>query len=212
MKYFIHLTTLFIVFSANAQTNLYTNPDFETIAAEHNIIAIIPFKTTVKLRPKAMKNMNEDDFIELQVKESENLQASMYSWFLKRKKRGSLSVDVQNNFKTNAILKKNEITNENLDSYTPEELAKLLDVDAVIMGTFQTNKPMSAGAAIALRMLLGAYAATNEAKINMFIYNAEDGKLLINYNKRVAGSLFSSSDDLVNILMRKASRRIAYCK
>ena len=80
------------------------------------------------------------------------------------------------------------------------------------MGTFQTNKPMSAGAAIALRMLLGAYAATNEAKINMFIYNAEDGKLLINYNKRVAGSLFSSSDDLVNILMRKASRRIAYCK
>ena len=61
-------------------------------------------------------------------------------------------------------------------------------------------------------MLLGVYAATNEAKINMFIYNAVDGKLLINYTIRVAGSLFSSSDDLVNILMRKASRRIAYCK
>ena len=51
-----------------------------------------------------------------------------------------------------------------------------------------------------------------QKKINMLIYNAVDGKLLINYTIRVAGSLFSSSDDLVNILMRKASRRIAYCK
>lgn len=212
MKYFLYLTTLLIAFSANAQTNLYTDPDFETIAADHNIIAIIPFKTTVKLRPKDMKKMSGEDLNELQGNESENLQASMYSWFLKRKKRGSLSVEVQNNSKTNAILRKNQITNENLDSYTPEELAKLLEVDAVIMGTYQTNKPMSQGAAIALNLLLGAYGATNEAKINMFIYNAVDGKLLINYTKRVSGNLFSSSDDLVNVLMRKASRRIAYCK
>ena len=46
----------------------------------------------------------------------------------------------------------------------------------------------------------------------MSIYNAADGEILANYNKKVRGSIGSDNDDLVNIIMRKASRRIAYTK
>ena len=46
----------------------------------------------------------------------------------------------------------------------------------------------------------------------MSVNNAGTGELLWNYNKRVSGSLGSSNDQLINTLMRKASRRLAYTK
>lgn len=78
------------------------------------------------------------------------------------------------------------------------------------MGTFETNKPMSEGASVALGVLVGFYGSTNKAIINLSIYNADQGELLVNYNKAVSGSIGSSTEDLINILMRKASRRISY--
>ena len=41
---------------------------------------------------------------------------------------------------------KDGITNENYEQYIHSELAKILEVDAIIMGTVQTNKSMSEGA------------------------------------------------------------------
>ena len=121
-------------------------------------------------------------------------------------------VDVKDVSATNALLAKKGITYDNIDEYTPTEIAKILEVDAIIKGTFQTNKPMSDGASIALGLLVGFYGPTNKATINMFIYNAEDGKILVNYNKGVSGTIGSSTDQLINIVMRKASRRIPYTK
>ena len=121
-------------------------------------------------------------------------------------------VKVQDIITTTAILKKNEINIDNIDSYTPKELAQLLEVDAVIMGTFDTNKPMSEAASAVLLVFVGFGGVTNNAVLNMFIYNGADGELLINYNKRVSGSIGSSTEGLINTLMRKASRRISYSK
>jgi len=61
-------------------------------------------------------------------------------------------------------------------------------------------------------LLIGFWGATNSATINLNIYNALDGILLIFHNKKVRGSIGSDNDDLINTLMRKASRRIAYTK
>ncbi len=198
-----------IVFS---QTQLYENPKFDEIAKDHKIIGIIPFKASVTLRPKQMKEMTTEQLNKMEISEGEGIQSALYSWFLRREKRGTLTVKVQDISITNAKLKKAGITIDNYQEYTPSELAKLLEVDAIIMGTFETTKPMSEGASVALGLLVGFYGSTNKAVLNLFIYNAKDGELLVNYNKAVAGSIGSSTDDLVNKLMRKASRRIAYTK
>ena len=199
--------------NANAQTNLYANPDFEAIAKEHKIIAVVPFKTQVKLRPKQMKDMTTEQLHRLEKAEGEGIQTAMYSWFLKRKKRGKLqSIEVQDPRTTTAILGRNDINYDNITNYTPQELAELLEVDAVISGEFETNKPMSEGASAALGILIGFWGSTNNAVINMSVHNAADGVLLWNYNKKVRGSIGSSPEDLINILMRKASRRLAYTK
>lgn len=196
-----------------AQTNLYENPEFDKIAESHKIIAIVPFKTQVKLRPKQMKDMTGEQLQRLEKAEGEGIQSAMYSWFLKRKKRGDLqTLEVQDPKVTTALLKRNEISYDNITDFTPQELAKFLEVDAVISGEYETNKPMSEGAAVVLGALVGFFGSTNSAVVNMSVHNAVDGVLLWNYNKKVSGSIGSSSEDLINILMRKASRRLAYTK
>lgn len=204
---------LFLPFLTLAQTNLYENPDFDAIAASHKIIAMVPFKAQVKLRPKQMKDMTNEQLDRLEKSEGESIQTAMYSWFLKRKKRGDLqSVEIQDPRTTNALLGKQNIGYENLLEYTPLEIAEILGVDAVISGDYETDKPMSEGASVALGLLIGFWGSTNNAVINMSVHNAQDGILLWNYNKKVRGSLGSSPEDLINILMRKASRRLAYTK
>ncbi len=69
---------------------------------------------------------------------------------------------------------------------------------------------MSEGASLALGTLFGVWGSTNKAVVNMSLYNATDGLLLVNYHKGLNGSLGSTTQDLVNILMRKASRRLSY--
>ena len=88
----------------------------------------------------------------------------------------------------------------------------MLGVDAIITGNYETSKPMSEGASVALGLLIGFWGTTNSATINMSVHNATDGVLLWNYNKKVRGSIGSSSNDLINKLMRKASRRLSYTK
>lgn len=211
-KSLLLLTLMILSLTILAQTHLYENPDFDQLTKDHKIIGIVPLKTTVKLRPKDMKEMTPEQLKQLEINEGENIQFAMYSWFLKRKSAGKVGVDIQDVTTTNSLLKQNDITADNIDTYQPADLAKILGVDAVISGKFETSKPMSEGATVALAVLVGVYGPTNKAVINLFIHNAADGQLLVNYHKEVSGSLGSSNEDLVNILMRKASRRITYTK
>ena len=204
---------LTISISALSQTSLYENPDFDKIAKSHKKIAIVPFKTQVKLRPKQMKKMSNEQINNLEKFEGKGVQTALYSWFLKRKTRGKLkTIEIQDTKTTTALLKRKKITYNNITDFTPLELANILEVDAVISGEFKTDKPMSNGASIALGVLVGFWGTTNNAVINMSVHNAKDGVLLWNYNKKVRGSIGSSPDDLINILMRKASRRLSYTK
>ncbi|MEQ5791792.1 hypothetical protein J4E06_12055 [Muricauda sp. NFXS6] len=213
MKKFLFLGFT-IVFSnvITGQTNLFEHPDFDEIAENHKIIGVIPFEASVTLRPKHMKDISPEKLKRMEESEGESIQMAMHSWFLQRKKRGTLKVDVQSPYTTNAKLKKAGVTFENYDTFTPLELAKILKVDAIIMGTFETNKPMSEEASVVVGLLVGFWGPTHSATINLNIYNAQDGELLVNYNKKVRGSLGSDNDQLVNRVMRKASRRIAYTK
>lgn len=207
----LFITLLFLGFgtASIAQTKLYVHPEFDHLAKDHKTIAIVPFEAFVTLRPKQMKEITPEQLAEMQKGEGLAIQQSLFTWFLQRQKRGKLKLDVQDPKKTNALLQKHEV---NPALIAPEELAKILGVDAVITGRFETDKPMSEGASIALGLLVGFWGQTNSATINMSVNNGLDGKLLWNYNKRVAGSLGSSTDSLINTLMRKASRRLAYTK
>ncbi len=202
----------FLVLPAVAQTSLYTHPEFDAIASGHSVIGIVPFDATVKLRPKHMKEITTEQLERMEIAEGENLQNAMYAWFLRRDKQGKLNVRVQDPATTMAKLKQAGIETGDIPDHTPQELCAILGVDALISGTLSTDKPMSEGASVAIGAIFGVWGSTNSAVVNMYVHNAMDGEVLVNYHKRVQGSLGSNTDQLINVLMRKASRRIAYTK
>lgn len=211
MKIYTLVICLFLISSlATAQTHLYEHPQIDKYIAKHNKVAILPFKTSITLRPKDMKSMSNEQLRKMEEDEGLSIQNAMHSWFLKREKAGKLKVSFLDPLTTNAKLKRMGVTFENFGDYTPDELADMIEVDAVIMGSFETNKPMSEGASVALGLLVGMYGSTNKAVLNMSIYDAEEGIQVANYNKGISGTMGSSTEDLINILMRKASRRISY--
>lgn len=74
----------------------------------------------------------------------------MHSWFLTRKKRGEFSKSIQTPQLTNALLKKAGIDIHTTSDYLPSELGEILGVDCVVTGSFETSKPMSDAASIAM--------------------------------------------------------------
>ena len=210
MKKILIVSILFIGFSSVAQTKLYVHPDADTYVAETNMIAILPLSTEVKMRPKQLKDFTPEQIVEMEKDEALNIQKSMYSWFLNKKKKGKLLVNVQNPKKTNKLLKDAGIDPNVANEELTSDLSKILGVEATIGGTFETNKPMSNAAAIGLA-LLGVGGATQNVTLNLDIIHKDD-ETVVNYLKNMKGGLGSSTDDLINVLMRKTARRIPYTK
>ena len=204
------LFAFFITLVGYSQTKLYVHPDAATYVSNTKTIALIPLATSVKLRPKELKDFTPEQVTEMEKTEALNIQKAMYSWFLTRKKRGELLVDVQNPTVTNSLLKKAGIDPNDANAELPSDLCKILGTEVIMTGTFSTNKPMSNAAALGLA-LIGFGGATQNATVNLdFIHN--DNEVVVNYYKNQKGGIGSSTDDLVNVLMRKASRRIPYTK
>ena len=212
MKRLLLSLTILISAYTSAQTKLYVHPDGDNYAANTKTIALLPLKVQVKLRPKQLKDFTSEQIIQMQKDESLDIQKGMYSWFLTRKKRGELTAKIQTPARTNALLKKAVIDIHSYDEYLPSELGKILGVETIITGSFETSKPMSNAAAAGLAVLTGGMFATSTATVNMDFMSTTDDEVVVNYLKKIKGSLGSDAQDLINILMRKVSRRIPYTK
>lgn len=96
---------------------------------------------------------------------------------------------------------------------TKDEIAKALGVDAVISGDFKTEQTKSEAAAIALAvMTYGFGGKTGDGSLVMNIHNGADGDLLWQFTKTMDEGLETSTDNLVEKMMRKVSRNFPYQK
>lgn len=205
----LFLCSLYIV---SAQTKLYVHPDGDNYARNTKSLAILPLDVQVKLRPKQLKEFTPEGIDKMEKSESLDIQKAMQTWFLTREKRGSSTLKVQSPMRTNSLLKKAGIDIHKVSEYLPSEIGKILGVDCIVMGTFETSKPMSDAAGIAIGVLFGGIAKTNNAVCNIDFYDTRDDELVVNYLKKISGGLGSDSQDLINVLMRKVTRRIPYTK
>jgi hypothetical protein len=197
-----------------AQTReIYTSSNFKTLAKDHKTLAIMPFKTILQLRPKEVeKNGGPAGVAVLEKREGLSVQSAVHSYFLKRKESSDIAVDVQDPARTNALLERNAVTYETQAGFTPEELAKMLGVDGIISGTFESTQPMSNGAALALSMTVGFGGSTNTGKMTMSINDGKTGTLLWKYDKSLSRGFGSDTGSIVTTIMRKASRQLPYDK
>jgi hypothetical protein len=211
---FLALALLFTLGSASAQTReIYTNPKFKELAKDHKILAVLPFKATLSLRPNEVaKQGGAEGVHQLELREGLSVQSALQSYFLKQKADKDMAIDVQDIAKTNALLAKNNITAEKLPTMTMEELAQVLGVDGIVSGTFESSQPFSNGAAIAMTMMVGFSGSTNTGKLNINIHDGKTSDLLWKYDKTLGRGLGSDTGSIITVIMRKASRQFPYSK
>ena len=182
---------------------VFYTPDARYLANTHKIIAIVPPKVSIAAR----KKVDAAALIEQQRTESINFQREMYSWMLKRKMQGTIFVDIQDVETTNSKLAAAGFQDAAL--LTPADLSRVLNVDGVLTSNYSLSKPMSEGAAIALAVISGWWASTNEAVASLSIHDSSSEKMIWNYDHKLSSS-FSSPARLVDEFMRQASRKMPY--
>jgi len=197
----LFLTAILILSSC---AKIYHSPDSKSKAIKHQIIAIAPPKVSIAAR----KKVDAAALKEQQKTESTNFQKEMYSWMLRRKMQNKIFVEIQDVETTNAKLRKLGYFEDT--PMSPNDICKALGVDGIITSNYSLTKPMSDGAAIALGLVLGVFGSTNNTTVTLEIHDNEAKKLLWNYNHKLSGGVGSSSAQLVDNLMRHASKKMPY--
>jgi hypothetical protein len=187
--------------------SIYRAPGLEAREAKHKEIAFLPFDAVIKYR-KLPKNTTAEQMKEMEEDMGYIFQEQMYTRFLK--KINKYNIEFQDISRTNALLKKNNISYSNFKEYTKDELAKLLGVDAVVSGKILTSKPMSTGAAIAVAVLAGVGTTTNKVDVNVSLHDGMDAKLLFNYDHTYSGGLGSNPESLSKALMKHIEKKFPY--
>ncbi|WP_181309001.1 hypothetical protein [Rufibacter sp. XAAS-G3-1] len=205
--------------SCNPSRNIYTSPAFQAAARHHQTIAILPFDVQVGLRPVQMRRLTPEQLYGLELRHGRAVQSAFQVHFLKKINKNAEKVAVQDVNVTNSILKEHDIQPEEIQSYPPTQLAQMLGVDAVLVGSLTTNKPVSTAVAVAMTVYTFLYmpyvsgaGPTNTGNTFLKIYDGASGDLLWSYDNVLSRGLGSDTHHIVRAITRKAARQLPYAK
>ncbi|MCP1252274.1 MULTISPECIES: hypothetical protein [Elizabethkingia] len=209
-KIFTLLFSLAILsYSAQSTKQIFEAPNLKELAQTHKMVAILPFETRITYK-KLPKNYNEETNKEQEKTMAKNIQSSMYTFLLRKNK--NYTVSFQDIEKTNTLLKKAGMLSH-LDDFTKDEIAKALGVDAVLGGKFETIQTRSEAGAIVTTVLFGGLGSkTGSGTLTLLLNNANDGEMIWRFAKSMDDDIFSSTDVLIERMMRKVSRNFPYEK
>nr|WP_262921979.1 hypothetical protein [Arenibacter sp. A80] len=190
----------------SAQKNIYESEKFDELSQDHNSLAIIPFLTNLELKDE----ISSAELKDLKEKEGYAVQDALETYFSKRKKKKKFSVEFQNTKNTNAILKQNGISYDNIDVYGVKELAQILGVDGIISGTLDLNVLLSKGVPTEFSLLDYINGDANYGRIGVKISDGITGKLLWKYEKQINKKSGKNTTDLIDLMMKLASRKFPY--
>ncbi len=189
-----------------AQKNIYEAYKFDVLSKDHRLLAILPFLTRLDLKDdRTQKSLKA-----LEKKEGLAVQNALETYFSKRKKKKKFSVDFQNTEDTNAMLAQNNISYENIDIYTTEQLSELLGVDGIISGTLSLNVLLSKGVPTEFSIIDYFLGEANYGRIGIKISDGDSGKLLWKYEKKITKKSGKNTDDLIDRMMKLAARKFPY--
>jgi hypothetical protein len=209
MKKTLFILLILSTINVFSQKQIYSTPNLKEKISTQKIIAILPFPSTISYK-KQPKNFSAEANRDQEIKMAKSIQSSMYTFLLR--KVDNYTVSFQDVDKTNILLKKAGVDNK-LDEMTKDEIAKILGVDAVISGKFEQEQSKSEAGAIASAVLFGGLGGkTGSGTLTLLINNGEDGELLWRFMKTMDDNIATSTDDLVESMMRKVSRNFPYLK
>jgi hypothetical protein len=211
-----------LLISCGTNKAIYQTPDFTQKVASHKRVAILPVHLVQS--GHVSKNTSEAEVKAANEKWGFVFQETLQSFILKqtkKNKKGPL-VSFQSTQKTNALLKENNLTIEDLYNKQPEKLAQLLEVDAVIMTTLNHNKNFSDGLAYGLaaaRTITNVFSKTivttpgmnaSDININCSLYDAVDSQLLWKTYRDGGTDLPSNVEGLIEHYSNWIAKKLPY--
>ncbi len=191
-----------------AQKNIYEHRRFDELSENHQVLAIVPFLTNLDLE----NNVNGNELAKLAQKEGYAVQNALETYFSRRKKRKKFNVEFQNIEDTNAVLAQNNITYADLDIYTTKQLCEILKVDGIINGTLKLNILLSEGVPTDFSLLDYFRGDADYGRIGIKVSDGETGKLLWKYEKGITKKTGKNTTELIDKMMKMASRKFPYDK
>lgn len=222
MRLFLLLFLSVAFFACGTNRNVYQSPDFGLKSATHRQIAILPFR--IVQTGHVGKNETAESIAASNEKWSYNFQETLLSYSLKytsRNRKGQL-IAFQSVQKTNALLKEAGLSIDDLYNKQPEDIARILKVDAVLMTTLERDKNFSDGLAYGLatgKAIVnvlskrpGIVGTPNASDINLnsYLYDAADSKLLWKTFRQGGTDLPSSVDGLVEFFSNWIAKKLPY--
>lgn len=207
---FLFVLCLSLYFNANAQfgKKTYEAPNLSEIIQTHKNIAILPVKVAQNYK-RTPKGMTAEDIQAEELSKSIEYQSGMFSFLISNSDK--YFVQFQDPARTNALLKKSKIM-DSLDVKLPDEICKILNVDAIIITEFVSEKSGSTGTDIAKTLVMGSFAKTGSSSITMSIYDGKEGNMIFRMFKEMSESLTSSGAEIMKRMMAKVGRNFPYEK
>lgn len=207
MKKLSLLLILLISVIAYSQTRVYESPNLKQKIKIHKKVAILPFDSniTYKKKPEKYDSLAIRDHIKNISRDS---QEAAFNFLLSKSKY--LTVEIQDIEKTNNLLKKAGYLDK-LDDISKQDLAKLLDVDAVVTGKFDIEITKSDVMGMATGLLF-SNGSTGTGALTMKIYDGSNDDMLWNFYYSKSDSFAKSSKELIEQLMKKVANVFPYRK
>ena len=208
MRRFLFFLVMVSGWVLTAQKNIYESTRFNELGMQHELLAIVPFITQLDLE----QNVSEKELKELAEREGYAVQDALETYFSIRKRRKKFNVDFQNVKETNALLNKNGVNYTNIDIYTVKELSEMLGVDGIISGSLDLNVLLSKGVSTDFNLFDYFRGDANYGRIGIKISDGGSGKLLWKYEKEITKKSGKNTDELIDKMMKAASRKFPYDK
>lgn len=180
---------------------VYSNPDLKKAMKDYKLIAILPVGTQLSFKSQ-VPYLNERNQASERVNTGLANQSRIYSYILPKSDR--MKVEIQDIEKTNLLLLKSEMS-ARLDQYTKEEIAKILGVDAILSGLYESDAFLTEEQitkdSTSLSRRLPRISTSVKNVLTLSLYDGQSGKQMWRYYNYQTQSSYIS-DDLIEGAVR----------
>ncbi len=222
----LYLLLLALITVSACSPKKFITHDYHSYANQHRKIAVLPYENYYSGR--IPDNLSDEDILQLQIEEAILFQRSLYFQLLEEsrinRKRSNIQISIQNIDRTNKILAENGIEIDQSWEKSPEELSKILGVDAVVKvdlhKDFWLSNTESAVVDIATT-LSGVFIPgvnerrlkrTSEIYVNANLIDGSEGVSLWAWNRKIDTDWQCETDEAVSRVNHQISKRFPYRK
>ena len=119
----------------------YLSSDFKKRAKKHETLAILPVKMV--FTGNIPEDLDEKDVLKLEEGESKAFQRALFDQILASNKGKKAKANVQSLTKTNDLLAENKVSVRQAWNESPEKIAAMLGVDAVVTASVEKKRYLS---------------------------------------------------------------------